>query len=176
MPRSSSRVAGLRFHIDFDGFDGTKAALRATRTAVVRKQREMVRDAAEETILPGAKGAASPYDVGGQDVSAHLVIAKGVKSNAAFLTTSLRGKRASAVGLLEFGGTVKTPIEPKGRKQALAFGGGHPVARVTTPRKYDPRLFLTGAVSDHAGEFGDSVRDRIVGEFDLQGIEVDHGI
>jgi hypothetical protein len=46
------------------------------------------------------------------------------------LTSKLRGVRARAVGLLEFGGTVRQAITPHNKKALMIPGSAHPIARV----------------------------------------------
>jgi hypothetical protein len=109
------------------------------RRDVDKRLRIGLRTAGEKVALPEARRRA-PVKTG------RLRSSLTVKSRArdAVLTTSLTGKRARYVGLLEYGGTVRTTIEPK-RKQAVVVNG-QPVARVTGERHYRARHFLSGAV------------------------------
>jgi hypothetical protein len=79
--------------------------------------------------------------------------------------------RARAAGLLEFGGTVRTPLRPKpgrstptGRPPALNVNGS-PRAVVRTARHYRARRYLQDAVDERLPMFGEHVRDEIVGFF-----------
>jgi hypothetical protein len=85
----------------------------------------------------------------------------------------MRGMRARAAGLLEFGGTVRTPLRPKpgrspdttGRPPALSNINGTPRAVVRTARHYRARRYLQDAVDQRLPMFGEHVRDEIVAFF-----------
>jgi hypothetical protein len=86
------------------------------------------------------------------------------RAKDAVLTTSLAGKRARYVGLLEYGGTVRSAIEPK-RKKALVVNG-QPVARVTGERHYKARHFLSGAVDAKRPQIEQALLDETLKAFD----------
>jgi hypothetical protein len=168
--RSTIRSAtGLRVNVEVEGLERTDRAFKDVRNRAARNLREIQQHAAEEEVLPRAKRKASGLKVAGQSAPGRFVITKGLR-NSVVLTTSLRGVRARAVGLIEFGGTVHTPILPK-KKKALAFGGRF-AAKVTTVRHYRARLYMTKARDEGLRAFGENVRDRLVGEFAAEGFEV----
>jgi hypothetical protein len=117
------RLGGVRVQVKVDATKATEEFQRARRD-VDKRLRIGLRTAGEKVALPEARRRA-PVKTG------RLRSSLTVKSRArdAVLTTSLTGKRARYVGLLEYGGTVRTTIEPK-RKQAVVVNG-QPVARVT---------------------------------------------
>lgn len=167
--RSTVRAGGIRLTVTAEGFERTDAAFKGVQARVRTRTRDIIRAAAEETVLPKEKSAVSRYRIGGEPV--RVVIAKSVRRDGAVITTRMRGGRGRAVGLLEFGGTVRATIRPRGKK-ALAFGGGHPVANVKTARHYHARLFMSGARDAALPAFGKDVRDRLVGEFAAEGFDV----
>jgi hypothetical protein len=76
------------------------------------------------------------------------------------------------VGLLEFGGTVRTPIEPKGKRRGK---GGHAPAiktpygyraRVTGPRHYKGQFFLTHSVERHQDGIRTAILKQLMHLFD----------
>jgi hypothetical protein len=73
-----------------------------------------------------------------------------------------------AVGLLEFGGVVRTEIKPR-KAQALYFGGRF-AANVKTPRHYRGQHFLSRAVSSNTNRIADAIADEVVKAFN--GFEV----
>lgn len=125
-----------------------REALKEVRRDANRAMRDGLVDAAETTVLPKAR-AFAPRKTG--KLAASLVVRR--SGSRVYLTTGLNGKEARRVGLLEFGGTVRSEIRPKrkrsrrgrGRPAALAFGGRF-VSRVTTPRRYRGRHFMTRGV------------------------------
>lgn len=171
MAQANVRAAGVRVTVTAQGFERTDAQFKGVQARVRTRTREIIRQAAEDTVLPRAKATARPYAVNDRSLTGAVTIAKGVRRDGAVLTTRLRGPLGRAVGLLEFGGTVRTTIRPRGKK-ALAFGGQHPVANVKTPRHYHARLFLTAARDAALPAFGQDVRDRLVGEFAAEGFTI----
>lgn len=155
-----ARNVGLAIEVDIDAKGGIEA-LKASRRDVARRLRELQQQAAQDKILPAAKRNSQSLNIGGEAVAGTLVI---TKASTPVLTTRLRGIRGRALGLLEFGGTVRTQILPK-RKQALSFGGQHPVSRVRTVRHYRARKVLSRAVASQYPEFAEDLRDRIVTVF-----------
>jgi hypothetical protein len=80
------------------------------------------------------------------------------------LTTRLRGTKARAVGLLEFGGTRPTSSNRDPRRRSWG-GGGHPTGRVTAPRTYRAQRFLQGAVDAKRPQIADEIRDQVIRAF-----------
>jgi hypothetical protein len=151
-------IGGVRVEVKVDATKATEEFQRARRD-VDKRLRIGLRTAGEKVALPEARRRA-PVKTG------RLRSSLTVKSRArdAVLTTSLTGKRARYVGLLEYGGTVRTTIEPK-RKQAVVVNG-QPVARVTEPRTYRARHFLSGAVDAKRRAIEQALLDETVKAFD----------
>ena len=172
MAKSKVRSAssGVALTVEIDGVEKIDRAFKDVRARVTRSMRDMTAAAAQETVLPGAQRRASGLAVDDQPVRTRLTIVKG-RGNSAVLTTKFRGLRARAVGLQEFGGTVRTPIVPK-RSKALNVGGPHPVAIVRNARHYRARLFMTHAADAASDEFGADLRDRLVDVFRLEGFDI----
>jgi HK97 gp10 family phage protein len=164
-PRASrgGGVGGVRGEVKIDA-DKASDDFKAARKQVDRRLREGLKTAGEKIALPEARRRA-PVKTG--RLRASLV----VKSRArdAVLTTSLAGKRARYVGLLEWGGTVRAPIEP-GKKKALLVNG-QPVAKVTGPRTYRARHFLSGAIESKQPQIEQALLDETMKAFD--GFEVE---
>jgi HK97 gp10 family phage protein len=165
MPPQASRgggIGGVRVNVKIDA-EKASDDFKAARKQVDRRLREGLKTAGEKVALPEAKRRA-PVKTG--RLRASLV----VKSRArdAVLTTSLVGKRARYVGLLEWGGTVRAPIEPSKKKALLV--NGQPVARVAGPRHYKARHFLLGAVEAKQPQIEQALLDETMKAFD--GFEV----
>jgi hypothetical protein len=158
--RVRSRASGQLLTLDVD-LDRTSREFKEVRRRVKADLALVEQAAAEATVLPAAKANAARFKVDGQSVGDRVIVRKSAKGP--YLTTSLRGIRARAAALLEFGGTVKTPIVPKHGK-ALVINGS-PRAIVRNARHYRARHYLTDAVDERLGEFGDHVRDAIVDFF-----------
>jgi hypothetical protein len=155
MPPNAARgggLGGVRVQVKIDA-DKASDDFKAARKQVDRRLREGLKTAGEKVALPEAKRRAP------------------VKSRArdAVLTTSLAGKRARYVGLLEWGGTVRAPIEPS-KKKALVVNG-QPVARVAGPRHYKARHFLSGAVEAKQPQIEQALLDETMKAFDGWDVE-----
>lgn len=170
MARARVRAGGgFVLDIEVENVESTERGFKEVRKRVARRADELNVDAAEATVLPDARRRASHLRIAGNSLAAALVVRR--RRGAALITTRLRGTLANAAGLLEFGGTVKAPIEPKGGK-ALAFGGQHPVARVRTARHYRAQRYMQDAVASKLDEFGEDLRDRIVAIFAGEGFDL----
>lgn len=163
-------AGGLALEVEIEDVEATEHGLRDVRRTIARRSDELAVESAVHTILPEARRRASRLRIAGDSLAAALVVRR--RRAAAVITTTLRGTKARAAGLLEFGGTVRAPIEPKGRKRALAFGGQHPVARVRTARHYRAQHYMTASVQSQLDEFGGDLRDRIVEVFRLEGFDI----
>jgi hypothetical protein len=157
-PARGGELGGVRIQVKVDASKATDEFQRARRD-VDKRLRIGLRTAGEKVALPEARRRA-PVKTG------RLRSSLTVKSRArdAVLTTSLTGKRARYVGLLEYGGTVRTTIEPK-RKQAVVVNG-QPVARVTGERHYRARHFLSGAVDAKRSQIEQALLDETLKAFD----------
>lgn len=141
-----ARGGGMRITVKVDD-DAVVAGLRAQRRAIRQDVKEMTLAAATATVLPTTKRLAPRI------VRSNL-IARSTTSGA-YLSTKARGRERRIVGLLNFGGTVRTPIRPvKGR--ALKIGDRF-VASVTSPRTYRPKAFMEKSVQANLGRFSTHV-------------------
>ena len=166
--RIRSRGTGLAVTVDANGLDRKAKAFRDVRAQIARDFDEAQATAAERTVLPDARRRAAGLRVEGQPVAAALIVRRARK--APYLTSRLRGRRARAVGLLEFGGTVRKVLAPK-RAKALTINGDF-VAVVRTPRVYQAREFMGDAARARLHEFGEEVRGLLVDVFADQGFDI----
>lgn len=161
MPRSLNTTrAGLRIEVDTDGLDLTKEQFAAARREMNARVKDGLGSAARTIALPEAKRLA-PHHTGRL---ASSLTAKST-ARAAYLTTALRGKKGRYVGLMEFGGTVRGTILPKGKKQALKINGRF-VAKVTTPRHYKGKHFMERAVTGRRKQIDAAIQREVMRAFD----------
>lgn len=148
--------------------DADKATdeFKAARRDLNQRTKSGLIRAGERVALPEAKRRAAGLRVQGRSVAGSLVVRS--TSRTAYLASNLRGKPNRAVGLLEFGGTVKTPIFAK-RGSAIRTPWG-PRASVKGPRHYKGRKFLTGAVQSRERQITEAIKDEVMKSFD--GFEV----
>lgn len=171
--RSSLRVGGtgLRVQVEMDGVEKTADHFKRVRRDIGKDLRSAVVEAGEEVALPHAKMGAGNLKVAGRGVAGTLVVRKGT-GNTAYLTSSMRGKFARAVGLQEFGGTVHTHLLPRRVRLGLSSGpealtvNGHPVANVTTPRHYRGRQFMGRAVGGRQDQIAEAIMRHVLRTFD----------
>jgi hypothetical protein len=178
MAQSSIKVGGTNIRVDIqvEGLERADRAFKEIRREAGMKTRQAVRTAAEEEVLPEARRAAGNLKVDKQSVGQSLVIRKGL-SNTVYLTSSMRGKKGRAIGLLEYGGTVRARIHPKrktrrGHPAALQVGPGIFRAAVNKPRHYKPRNRITNAVTRSHPNFVGKLEDAILRQFQGHGFEV----
>lgn len=154
---------GIAVRIEVDE-EAVVRALRESRRELKRDVAQALGEAAERHALPVARRRAPGF------VSGSLVIR--TNASGARMTTTLRGTPRKIAGLLEFGGTVATPIRPK-RARALSIGGGIFRGAVTTPRTYRGKAFMRGAVAEKADaiarETSDEVAKRMQARIDAAG-------
>jgi hypothetical protein len=110
--------------------------LRASRRNIREDIKRTFDASARRHTLPVARALAP-------GVISATMTTKGTTSGA-WLGTTARGQKRAIVALLNFGGTVSTPILPK-RAKALHFGGRF-AASVRTPRHYRGKHFMEAAV------------------------------
>jgi hypothetical protein len=164
--RVRSRASGMVLGVDVD-LERTSREFKEVRRRVATDLALVEQAAAEATVLPAAKASASRFKVDGESIGTRVIVRKSAKGP--YLTTNMRGIRARAASLLEFGGKVKTPIMPKhkarsGRPGALLVNGS-PRATVRSVRHYRARRYLRDAVDERLEAFGEHVRDAIVDFF-----------
>jgi hypothetical protein len=160
--RVRSRAGGLSLGVEVDGLDRTAREFKEVRRRVARELADVEARAAEQDRAarrPSARRTGTRSTASRS--AAHLVVRR--RARGPELTTNFRGIRARAAGLIEHGGTVKTPILPK-KAKALNINGS-PRAAVRTARHYRAHRFLQDSVDEQLHMFGEHVRDAIVDFF-----------
>jgi hypothetical protein len=149
-------TAAVRVGVKVDA-DKASGEFRQARRDINHQLRQALKKAAEHDALPAARVAAPAFAV-------PYLIAKAT-SRSAYITA--RGPRwvGRALGLLEYGGTVRTPIVPRDA-EALSIGPDIAVARVDTPRHYHPSLRLTKAVELRRPRIEESILREVMHAFD----------
>lgn len=140
----------MRFTVKVED-DELLRQLRDSRREMNATVKNALVEAARKSALPLAKRAAPRK----------FAPAITVKASArdAYITTQGPRLIGRIVGLLEFGGTVRTPIVPQQAK-ALSFGGRF-VARVDTPRRYQGKAFLQTAAHAAKPAMETYIRDHV---------------
>lgn len=154
-------------HVDvkIDALTATNE-FKAARKDLNRRTKDGFRAAGEKVALPSAKRNAAGLKVAGRSVAGSLIVRPTART--AYLTSNLRGILGRAVGLQEFGGTVRTIIRPK-KAKALRINGGF-AASVTTPRHYKGKHFLSDSVTHNRPRIAEAVKREILKAY--EGLEV----
>ena len=152
-----ARGGGLQVGVHIDATKGTEE-FREARRDINRRMRVALQRAGEKAVLPRARALAPSF------IAPTLVVR--ARRSSAVITTRLRGKMARVAGLLHWGGTVRAPIRPQGAKALFWPGASHPVAEVTGPRTYAPKLYLSKAVESARPRINRVVLEEIMGAFD----------
>jgi hypothetical protein len=137
---------------------GAMAALEATQRDIDRSLKTALVRGAERGAVPAVRRMI--HSRSGR--LSGSIVAKATARNV-YLTSNLRGKARAVAGLINHGGTVRTPIRPKRRgkrRRALRLAPGVFRAVVTTPRHYRGQHFLERGV--------DSVAHRIEADLDRE--------
>lgn len=149
--------AGVQVGVTIDARKGT-AEFKEARREFNARLKDALKEAGERAVLPDARRLAPSF------VSPTLYVR--ARSSVAIITTRLRGKLARVAGLLHWGGTVRSAITP-GTKRALFWPGAqHPVAVVTGPRTYRPKLYLSRAVEQNRSRINRIVLEEMTKAFD----------
>lgn len=127
------------------------AGLRAQRRAIGQDIKRLTGSAAKDQVLPYTKAIAPSITRGNLDSRS--------TTRGAYLTVKGRGQRRAIAALLNFGGTIRTPIVPK-RKKALHWGNVY-TAKVTAPRKIAGKHFLERSVRVRLPAFADQVEREL---------------
>lgn len=151
----------IRVDVKVDAHKATEEFKQARREMNARLKLALEK-AGKRVVLPAAKRGAGHLRVEGVNVASALVIR--ARSTSAVLTTSLRGKKARAVGLMEYGGTVRAPVLPKKKKAVVV--NGQPIAAMTTPRHYTGKHFMTTAVQSNLPQTERVILEEIMQAFD----------
>lgn len=148
---------GLQVGYKIDAERGTDAFRKARRDFNIRLK-EALTEAGKRAVLPDARRLAPSF------IAASLYVR--ARSSSAIITTRLRGKQARVAGLLHWGGTIRSPIEPKNARALFWPGAEHPVAVVRGPRRIAPKLYLTRAVEGNRSRIDRIVLEEIVKAFE----------
>jgi hypothetical protein len=147
---------GIAVHFTIDD-DAVLAALRACRREINQDVKKCMLDAAQKVSLPAVKAITAPSR------SRNTMIARAT-TRGAYITTRARGTERKIIGLMNFGTGasvgIKTVILPK-TKQALFFGGSHPVASMSTPRKYKAKRFIEKGIEASLPRFSAHVERQL---------------
>jgi hypothetical protein len=119
---------------------------KAARRDLNHRTKDGLTRAGEKVALPDAKHNAAHLRVNGVPVGPTLYVRS--TQRTAYLASRMRGKANRAVGLLEFGGVVRTEIKPR-KAQALYFGGRQDATPL--PR---PAFPVAGRVVEHQPHSG----------------------
>lgn len=166
-------IDGISVRVGKVDDEQTQRALDRVARDMRRATGELLAGVGRRVVLPQAQTSAPSA----HGISASLVVRS--RGNSAYLTTTLRGKLARLVGLLEFGGTITTFIMPirrrrmrkTGRRPAVMTPAG-PRYIVRGPRHYKGKHFMTTAVSERFNEYTAGVRDELLDAFTEAGIDV----
>lgn len=158
-----ARGGGFGVGVKIDAERAT-AEFREARREFNARLKDALRIAGEKVVLPVAKRRAAGLRVEGTPIASTLVVRS--RSRYAILQSTLRGKKNRAAGLLEFGGTVRTPIRPRNAGAIFWPGAAHPVAVVEGSRTVKGRLYLVGAVQQSESRIDDAIRDEMLKAFD----------
>lgn len=161
--RSSS--AGVTTSVDVD-YGQVDDALKAARTEIRTQAKKGMATAADFAVAPRVRSAAAltmpPISTAALTTKANM--------REAYVTT--RGPRVAdrITGLLEFGGTVTTVIEPKkqGRTGLPIGGSGSDIIRYSVhgPRHYTGKRVLRTAVASSVDEFETILLRYVIDAFD----------
>jgi hypothetical protein len=141
------------------------AALRSGRREMNQHVKRALFEAGTELAVPAVR-ALAPFRSG----ELRAAVEARATTRGVYLTTRLAGKRGRYVGLMNYGGTIRGEIAPRGRgpsplnashARALRVGDGY-VRRVTTPRKYERRLFYERGRDAALPAIEEVLADRVV--------------
>lgn len=148
----------LQVRVDVDA-EKTSLIFKEARSDVNRRLREALKLAAERVALPAARRAAWSFAV-------PFLIARAT-GRSAYITTRGPREKGRIVGLLEFGGTVRTPIEiQKEGVRGLPIGPDLFRASVRGPRRYQPSMRLTEAVQLQVPRTEEVMLEQVMRAFD----------
>jgi hypothetical protein len=146
----------LRIDVKVEGVDRTSDEFKQIRRGARKTAGDAAQAAGEKVALPHAKRHAPGF------IKTTLVSKR--RGTSATLTTRLPGKKARVVGLLEYGGTVRTRIVPR-NGQAIVTPQG-PRAAVNKPRRYKGKHFLTDAVYKNRRQIDEAILEETLRAFD----------
>lgn len=137
--------------------DRASDEMKQARRDINQRMKEALIAAGKQVALPAARAVAWRF-------AKPMLTVKATRSSA-YVTTQGNRKLGRAVGLLEFGGTVRTVIRPK-NAQALLVGPDVIRSEVTTPRRYMPSLRMTAAVHARKSQIEDAMLGHVMHAFD----------
>jgi hypothetical protein len=164
MGKARIPVGGSGLYVTIESnLDKRADEFKQIRREINRDIDRIVIAAGEATTLPRARQLAPSF------VAPSLTIRRGGRRKTAVLTSRMRASgKGSAVGLLEFGGVVRTRITPKhnreGHAPALMTPHG-PRAVVKGPRHYKAKRFMRRAIDQTLQRYADRVRDDLFRHF-----------
>lgn len=145
----------LRIAVKID-HERTSAEFKQIRRNVRETAGDAAMAAANRVALPDAKRHAPGF------IRSTLIAKR--RGASAVLTTALPGKKARVVGLLEWGGTVRTRILPRNGQAILTPQG--PRAAVNAPRDYKGKHFLYGSIVRRRREIDAAILEETLKAFD----------
>lgn len=160
--RSSAKGGAIQTEIDVD-LGAVDDVLKASKKRVRAQTKVGMKRAADIAVEPRAKRAAMVTMPG---VVASSVTTKATSSEA-YVTT--RGPKLNdrIAGLLEFGGTVSTQLQPKAEGQTgMPIKSGVIRYTVNAPRKYTGKRAIRLAVAQSVPDFESILLGEIVDAFD----------
>jgi hypothetical protein len=138
--------------------DRATAEFKQARRDVNRYTREGLKDAGRIAVLPAVKRT-SPGVV-------RPVLTVGATTRRGYITTQGDKTKDRITGLLNFGGIVRTVIEPK-NKLALTIGNtGLVRANVTKPRRYKGKHFIERGLDQSRPEMERILLPTVMKSFD----------
>lgn len=145
----------LKISVKIDA-DRTSDEFKRIRRNARATAGEAAMRAGEKVALPAARRGAPGF------IRTTLYVKR--RGTSAVLTTRLPGKKARVVGLLEYGGTVRTVIKPKGAR-ALSTPQG-PRAAVSGPRTYKGKHFMSDAIHKHRRQIDEAILEETMQAFE----------
>jgi hypothetical protein len=134
--------------------------------AVFKQARKEVNSRTKVGLIEGGHAAILPRVLVGAPAPFRTFLTVKATSRRAYVTTQGPARNDRALGLLNFGGTVRAKIVPD-KKQALALRGtGVVVANVTTPRKYHGKHFIERGIESGLPELERIMLPTLMKSFD----------
>lgn len=155
MAGSGGGTGGLSISVKIDA-ERTSDEFKRIRRDTRRIAGEAAVAAGEKVALPAARRHAPGF------IRTTLYVKR--RGTDAVLTTRLPGKKGRVVGLLEYGGTVRTVIRPKNGQAILTPEG--PRAAVNKPRKYKGKHFMSDAIHKNRRQIDEAILEETMKAFD----------
>jgi hypothetical protein len=127
-------------------------ALRGAARDVEQRTKEIGERAAKRTVLRRARSLSPRF--------ARSSMAIRRSGGRVALTTTARGRERAIVGIANFGGTIRAPIEPKAAKALMLRGGGF-TARVSGPRQIKGLHWMERSVEREGRAYLNATRNGV---------------